>query len=164
MRQFEECSSQYDPPATIEEEGFALHYDGRANDATRDGAGQLRFCLRVATGEIHLRAKTYNDGTRDGTPGLTPQLARSSCVRCNPLELAHRISRERRERPQVRYLITRSFSEYSRRPGIKYPHVNPPHSQLTAAIQPPSSPSEDAISARPSAELGYKTWKSAPAQ
>ena len=49
-------------------------------------------------------------------PGLTPQLAppqlaRSSCVRCNPLELAHRISRERRERPQVRYLITRSFSE-----------------------------------------------------
>ena len=117
MRQFEECSSQYEPLATIEEEGFALHYDGKANDATRDGAGQLRFCLRVATGEIHLRAKSYNDGTRDGTPGLTPQLARSSCVRCNPLELAHRISRERRERPQVRYLITRSFSEYSRKPG-----------------------------------------------
>ena len=77
------------------------------------------------------RKLTYNDGTRDGTHGLTPQLARSSCVRCNPLELAHRISRERRERPQVRYLITRSFSEYSRRPGIKYPHVNPPHSHNT---------------------------------
>ena len=55
LRQFEECSSQYEPLATIEEEGFALHYDGKANDATRDGAGQLRFCLRVATGEIHLR-------------------------------------------------------------------------------------------------------------
>ena len=68
LRQFEECSSQYEPLATIEEEGFALHYDGRANDATRDGAGQLRFCLRVATGEIHLRVKSYNDGTREGTP------------------------------------------------------------------------------------------------
>ena len=40
LRQFEECSSQYEPLATIEEEGFALHYDGKANDATRDGAGQ----------------------------------------------------------------------------------------------------------------------------
>ena len=88
-------------------------------------------------------------------PGLTPQLVRSSCVRCNPLELAHRISRERRERPQVRYLITRSFSEYSRRPGIKYPHVNPPHSHNRVASQ-----SDSAMIAIPFAELGYKTWKS----
>ena len=48
----EKCSSQNgEPLATIEEEGFALHYDGSINDATRDGAG---LYLRISFVRMQL--------------------------------------------------------------------------------------------------------------
>ena len=51
-RQFEECSSQNgEPLATIEEEGFALHYDGSIHDATCDGAG---LYLRISFVRMQL--------------------------------------------------------------------------------------------------------------
>ena len=51
-RQFEKCSSQNgEPLATIEEEGFALHYNGNINEATRDRAG---LYLRISFVRMQL--------------------------------------------------------------------------------------------------------------
>ena len=58
-RQFEKCSSQNgEPLATIEEEGFALHYDGSIHDATCDGAGLYLRIFRSHGAEKAKRKKS----------------------------------------------------------------------------------------------------------